>query len=126
MSLNWFGEQAEAELRKAAANGLIRAATMFENQMSQRVSTPNPPPYKDSSKPGEYPRLRTGEGQRALTRLPTEFGEVMRVLRVQVGFVAGKAHLLILEMKRGRLGLQKTLEDLKPILSKLATAEFKK
>jgi hypothetical protein len=99
---------------------------MFDNQRSQRVSTPNPPPYKDSSKPGEYPRLRTGEGQRALTRLPTEFGEVMRVLRVQVGFVAGKAHLLILEMKRGRLGLQKTLEDLKPILSKLATAEFKK
>ena len=126
MSLNWFGAEAEEELRKAAANGLVRAAEMFQNQMFQRVSVPNPPPHKDSSKPGEYPRLRTGEGQRAIAKLPSTIGEVMRSLKVSVGFQAGKAHLLILELKRNRLGLQKTLEDLKPVLSALATAEVKK
>ena len=125
MSLTWFGTEAETELRKAAANGLIRAATMFQNQMFERVSVPNPPPYKNSSKEGEYPRLRTGEGQRAIARLPGTLGEVMKSLRISVGLQAGKAHLLILEMKRHRLGLQKTLEDLKPALAVLATAEFK-
>lgn len=124
MSTTWNGKKAKDDIRAAAARGLIRASAMFQQQMRQRVSVPNPPPYLNSSKPGEYPRLRTGEGQRALMQEEKTFQEVLARMAIKVGFDAGKAHLLILELHHMRLGLVRTLEDLRDVLKELALAEF--
>lgn len=126
MSTSWHGKQNIEEIKIAAARGLIRASHMFQQQMRQRVSIPNPPPHLNSSKPGEYPRLRTGEGQRALMQEEKTFQEVLKRLAIKVGFDKGKAHLLALELKAARLGLVRTLTVLRDVLKELAIAEFRK
>lgn len=125
MATTWNGDQALAAIRAEAAKGLLAAAVLFENELRQRVSVPNPPPYKDSSKEGEYPRLRTGAGQKALTHQPATVGEVQKLGWVRVGYVQGDHHLLILELAKKRKGLLATLDDMRPQLAALATAGFK-
>lgn len=125
MTTEWNGDAAMASIRKEAAVGIMAAAIYFENALRQRVGKANPPPYVNSSKEGEYPRLRTGAGQRALTHQPTTVADVMRTGSVKVGFVEGDHHLLYLEFNKRRLGLVQTLADLGPKLSTLATAGFR-
>lgn len=125
MTTVWNGDKRMAEIRKAAAEGLLAAGVLFSNQVRQRVSVANPPPYLNSSKEGEYPRLRTGAGQKALTMQPSSVDEVIASGFVRVGYVQGDHHLLILELARKRLGLLRTLEDMRPQLAALATAAFK-
>lgn len=125
--MQWHGPERFQAIQKAAAQGLLRAALLFEVQHSLRVSKPNPPPYVDSSKRGEYPKLRTGAGRSGLTHVPATVEEVMRTGSVRVGFVQGRHHLLHLELSQrfGRLGLQRTLSDLRGPLAAVATAGFK-
>src|SRR5690349_11516525 len=125
VSTQWNGDANLEAIRRAAAEGLLAAAILFMNQMRQRVSRPNPPPYLDSSKEGEYPRLRTGAGEKALTMQPASVDDVIRGGFVRVGYVEGDHHLLILELARNRLGLLKTLDDMRPQLAALATAAFR-
>jgi hypothetical protein len=125
VTTQWNGDARMAEIRKAAAEGLLAAGVLFMNQVRQRVSVPNPPPYLNSSKPGEYPRLRTGAGQKALTMEPSTPDEVVASGFVRVGYVQGDHHLLILELGAKRLGLLRTLDDMRPQLAALATAAFK-
>lgn len=125
MATQFNGRDAFQAISAAAAKGLLAAAVAFENEVRVRVSKPNPPPYIDSSKPGEYPRLRTGAGQKALAHEPRSLADVQKAGVVRVGYVQGDHHLLILELARDRLGLLKTLEDLRPKLAALATAEFR-
>lgn len=81
--------------------------------------------YYDPSAPGEYPKLRTGAGQKALTHQPETVQDVIEAGFVRVGYVEGNHHLLALEMAKDRLGLLQTLEDLRPQLAELATGAFK-
>jgi hypothetical protein len=125
VATQWNGDAAYRAIEDGAAKGLLAAGVLFFNTHTLRVSRPNPPPHADSSKPGEYPRLRTGLGQRALRMVPTTVAEVARSGKVTLGYAKGDHHLLILELARDRLGLARTLEDLRPQLAALAVAEFK-
>lgn len=130
MPTNWYGEQRLAEIRQAAATDLLRAATFFANQHSLRISRPNPPPYRDSSKPGEYLKLRTGFGRSNLAMEPTSPAEVVRTMQVKVGFRRNAWYMLYWSEQahsvRLRLGLLQTLNDLQPQLAALATASFQR
>lgn len=126
MPTQWNGDENLEQIRQQSARNLLAAAVLYENTMRQRVSVPNPPPYLDSSKEGEYPRLRTGAGQRALTHQPATPGEVARCGFVRVGYVEGDHHLLTLELARNRKGLLDTLEDMRPQLAALATGSFRR
>lgn len=123
MTTKWNGDATFSKIRKEAAEILLVCAVRFEQVHSQRVSVANPPPYlpATTSKPGEYPRLRTGAGQKALTHQPASVAEVMQTGYVRVGFVESDHHLLILELwkKGARLGMLRTLEDIKPQLQAL-------
>lgn len=140
----WNGDKLIADMQRKAAEGLLAAAILFENQMRIRVSRPSPfytvsrtrdtaagkkgsarRIYYDPSKPGEYPKLRTGAGQKALTHQPATVDEVIKLGRVRVGFVVGDHHLLALEFGQDRKGLIDTLDDMRPQLAALATAAFK-
>jgi hypothetical protein len=117
MGTIWNGDAATARIRQSAAEMLLRMAVTFENEHRKRVSVANPPPYLNSSKAGEYMRLRTGGGQRGLTHEPVDVAGVMKAGFVRVGFTANARHMLILELARDRKGLLQTLTDLRPTLA---------
>lgn len=109
-----------ADVRRKLAERLLRVAVYFQTQHKARLSKPNPPPHKDSSKPGEYPRLRTGFGRGSTVYDPSTVDEIARDLSVKVGYLAGAWYMPFLELHRERLGLLKTLDDLRPQLQALA------
>lgn len=144
MSLDWHGDAIMQATKEAAAEGLLAAAVFFENTLRQKVSVPSPfytvkrtrdtragkkgtsyRVYYDPSRPGEYPKLRTGLGRNALTHQPETRAEVVANGYVRVGYVYGDHHLLMLEMEQDRKGLIDLLDELRPQLSELATAAFK-
>lgn len=81
--------------------------------------------YYNPSQPGEYPKLRTGAGQKSITHEPKTVAEVMDTMYVRVGYVLGDHHLLTLEMEQHRKGLIDLLDEMRPQLSALALAAFK-
>lgn len=54
---------------KAQAERMIDAAKYFAGVHSQRLSVPNPAPYKNSSSPGQYPRSRSGKLASSVMRM---------------------------------------------------------
>lgn len=93
--------------RMEACVGFYRA------QYQLRLNKSNPIPYLNSSKPGEYPRKRTGFLQDSVAYSPTAISEITKTLDIRVGYDANAFYGPILEVMRKRLGLVKTLEDLK-------------
>jgi hypothetical protein len=152
MTTEWNGDAAFAAIQKQAAENLLAAAVLYENTLRQKVSTHSPfykqkrvrdtsatktggpvgstyRIYNNPSRPGEYPKLRTGAGQKSITHEPHTVAEVMKTLYVRVGYVEGDHHLLFLEFGRGnnggRKGLIDLLDEMRPQLSALATAGFR-
>lgn len=78
--------------------------------------------YTRPSKPGEYPRKRTGFGQASVMLDTHDVNEIARTLRVRVGYQANAHYMPILELYRDRKGLIDTLKDLRPQLEALASA----
>src|SRR6185312_17133594 len=57
--------------------------------------------FTDPSKPGEYPRLRTGIGRTGTTYAPTTPEAVVaNGMRIRVGVTESGKHMLILELHR--------------------------
>lgn len=100
-------------IRDTQARKLIAAAEFVKRQHAARISVPNPAPHKTPSKPGEYPRLRTGKGRAGLISFPTTLPEVIRTQQVVVSFADSAWYMLALERRWGRLGLNRTFADFK-------------
>jgi hypothetical protein len=144
MSTEWYGDAMLEAMKLKAAEGLLAAAVLYSNQLRLRVATPSPfytvartrttvagkkgstyKVYYDPSKRGEYPKLRTGAGQKAITWQPASAADVMRTGYVRVGYVYGNHHLLSLELDQDRKGLIDLLDEMRPQLAALATGAFK-
>jgi hypothetical protein len=133
MTLEWNGDAVHALIEQRAYEGLQAAAQMYEKTLRLKVSVPNPLTrgprggrvYLESSKPGEYPRLRTGKGQKSITRLPETVPEAIACGWVRVGYLQIDSHLLALEFAQKRKGLIDLLDEMRPQLAALATAGFK-
>lgn len=133
MSTEWYGDAFLDGLKRQAAEGLLEAAVLYENTLKQKVSRPSPffigprggRNYNDPSKTGEYPKLRTGAGQKAITHQPETVSEVVACGFVKVGYIQGDHHLLALEFAQKRKGLIALLDEMRPQLAALATAAFK-
>lgn len=100
------------QLKREAASRLVRAALFFQQQHQQRVGVSNPRPHKTPSRPGEYPRKRTGVGQAAVVYGPESPADIAAFMKVRLGLVPSGKHLAILEFGRQRLGFLKTAADL--------------
>lgn len=102
------------QVRREAANRLLRAAAYFVAQHQQLVGVSNPRPHKTPSRTGEYPRKRTGEGQAAIVYGPTSPDDIAQELKVRMGLLPSGKHMAILEFwdKMQRLGFLKTAADL--------------
>lgn len=144
MAVNWYGDALMDGLKRQAAQGLLAAAVHYANNLSLKVGIANPltrgprggRQYLQSSKQGEYPRLRTGAGQKALAigangavfdikTGPAIDQVIAGGMSVKVGYREGDHHLLALEFAQRRKGLIDLLDEMKPQLAALATAAFK-
>lgn len=119
--LNWNGNQAKAQIADASAAGLLRAAVYFQTFHKQQLNKSNPRPYLDSSQPGEYPKARTGFGRGAVLYEPTTVEDVAKEQAVRIGYLQSGFYMLVLELRRHRLGLLETLRKTKDRLAAIAT-----
>ena len=123
--LEWNGRIAFTRIKRNAARGILRAAEFFVEEFKKRVSIPNPFPYLHSSKPGEYPKLRTGAGRAQLRLYPSTVAAVEGTGFLRVYYV-GDQHLLTLEQRWDRLGLEIALDDLRPQIAQIIFEESRK
>lgn len=98
-------------IRKELAGRMISAAKHFTEIHSKRLSVPNPAPHVNSSRPGEYPRSRTGNLARSVAYTPTTTAKVSASMKVTIGYKPEAFYGGILENKMRRLGLRRTLMD---------------
>lgn len=112
--------EAGRRTKEEMAARLLRAIVFFQQHQQQRVGISNPRPHRTPSQPGEYPRKRTGFGQKGVVYAPGSVPEVIAEgLRVRAGQLANSHYMLILETKRDRLGFAKTFGDLAPQLKRI-------
>lgn len=119
MPVNWQGPERERELEAAVGNGLARCAVYFQTQHKLRLNSSNPKPYLNSSKPGEYPKARTGFGRDGHAYEPTSPAAMAAEGAVRLGYLANVWYMAFLEVYRGRLGLVHTLNSLKSQLVRI-------
>lgn len=98
-------------ITKDAAKVLLRNALVLQAEHKRRLSKFNPPPHKNSSKPGEYPRARTYNLRDAVVIEPASLAIIEQTGTVRVGVQTNAPYGPILT-KRGRLGIAKTHADL--------------
>jgi hypothetical protein len=137
MRLKWRGDEFGQRLHNATSDGLKRATVYYHTQARQAVSKPNSGVrvpvmrrtpggnkksrtiYPNPSKPGEPPKLRTGQGQRGVIM---EFDESEPAGRV--GISRNAKHMLYLELGtrrvRRRPWLVETLRKHLAAIGKLA------
>jgi hypothetical protein len=117
MSVTWNGAAAKEKMLNEAARRMQRTAQYFQTQVMARFSVSNPRPYLNSSKPGEYPRKRTGNLIANILWGPTSISDIKAEgLKVRAGVGAPARYGAILELFKARLGFVRTAEDLRPVL----------
>ncbi len=105
----------------AAAIGLLRAAVFLQLQLRQRLERKvNDYQNSNPSAPGEYPAVVTGALRDGVLYEPTTPAQVAKEGEVRVGYAANTNYGAILELRKKRLGIEKTVQDLLPQLSALA------
>lgn len=128
-------DEAYERAQITVASRMLRAVQFVQMEHMARIGKPNV--YRDkkwiaSSKPGEYPRLRTGEGKKGVVYGPdTPEGIVAEGLIVRLGQTAPSRHMLALEFGRymalgvwikfNRLGWRKTAADTISLVRALIT-----
>jgi hypothetical protein len=129
----WYTEAAFQVLKKKAAQQLLAVGVFFVRSHANRLNVSNPGTrrkrrggrgsytvYDSPSKRGEYPRARTGALKRGQRYSPTTVeGVIANALTIRVGMLKNVFYGVVLEMRLGRLGLLKTLEDLRPLLREI-------
>lgn len=111
------------DAKRKLAEKLLRSAVLIEQTHKQRVGeSAFAGGSLVPSKPGEYPKKRTGQGQANTIHGPADIqGIIDEGLKVRIGArrssIVGKSlklpHLIFLEKERNRLGFQKTAADMK-------------
>ena len=115
MALNWNGQAMAGEAKEQAAKRILRAVVFFQIQHQARLSVSNPRPYLTPSRPGEYPRKRTGNLIGSVLYSPATIADLIAGdLRVRIGLPASAGYGLILEVARQRKGFRDTMEALRP------------
>lgn len=111
--LKWHGERAKKGIRTLAAERLLRALKKLQKLAQQEFGTHYPP----ASKPGQFPRRRTGNLVRSIQIVPDTVGEIVRrQLTCGLGYGPRAPYGKILEEFRKRLGLAAVVRKHRAIL----------
>ena len=119
MSVQFDGDAAKHQIAEEVAKRLLAAAVFFQTQHRLALNKSNAKPYLNSSRPGEYPRARTGFGRNSVVYEPTDLAGIMAEQKVRIGFLEPAWYMEYLAQYRGRLGLQATMERLKGQIAKM-------
>lgn len=110
---------------------LARCAVYLSNFHQAKLGVPCPATrgklgiqYYNASKPGEYPKKRTGFLQASVLVEPLDLNKIAKAKKVTIGYAAAAFYGPVLEVMRKRLGLVRSLKDCLPMLQKLAGGKF--
>lgn len=131
----WQGDSRKAQLENEMASRLLRAATSFWTYHTNKLSTAFEPDENSQqvdfttktgvhvrfltggSKPGEYPRKRTGALISGVVFGPSSIVGIMASgLKVRIGILKNVWYGLYLELYRQRLGFKASADALKPFI----------
>lgn len=116
MSLTWNEVEVLKKAQEEMARRLLAAAVLYQTEHRKRLNVSNPAPYlpATTSRPGEYPRARTGFGRDNVAYEPaTVQGVIDAGFVVRLGYRASAWYMGYLEAERRRKGLVSTFDDLK-------------
>ena len=141
--MRWNGKKFEEQLKKATAQGLLRAGAFYHSKCREAVSKPNTGQsvrvrrqtkggnkrtrtvYNNPSKPGESPRLRTGFGRNNVVVNHDTKGQYTRV-----GVSRNGMYMFYLEVGTRHIArrpwLMKTLLENQKVIGMLAATGGKK
>lgn len=104
--LKWNGAKAKEAYRAEAAERLLGAATFLQQKLRAELNVAYPP----ASKPGEFPRRRTGNLREQILVVPDTAKGVLRAgLRAKLGYGKKARYGGTLENRLRRLGLRAIL-----------------
>jgi hypothetical protein len=109
-------KMAFSDLAKLTAEALMAVAIEAQTEHMRRLNVSNPPPHLDSSKPGEYPRKRTGFLQANTLFDPLNLAEIIANQWVDVGVGQNAMYGVWLVDIGKRLGIEDTVRDILPQL----------
>ena len=122
MALEFRGEEIIRGMRLEVAKRLLAAARHFQKFHMEKIGIVNPPPYLDSSKPGEYLKKRTGWLQSRVLYEPTSPSSVAdNDLTIRVGIGESARYGVWHELFNRRLGLEETLKRTKRDMAALVS-----
>lgn len=97
-------------MAKRMGGGLVAVAGIAQSELTAALSTSYPP----ASKEGEFPHGRTWNLRSAVMYEPTKPIDAGRKNAIRIGYSIRAAYGAILELLRGRLGLNEILKRIKP------------
>lgn len=113
-TLKWHGEKAKRAYKTEAAERLLAALKELQKLAKEAFGKAYPP----ASKPGQYPRKRTGNLVRNLIIVPNTAAEIVRrQLHAGLGYGRRAPYGKILEDHRARLGLKEIVKRNKKVLA---------
>jgi hypothetical protein len=116
IKVDWMGEGVGQQLETDCWGRIVNATEAFLAELKQVLNVRNPPPFLQSSRPGEPPRKRTGWGQAHVIR---EYERPQ--LKSRVGVEENASYMAILELSKNRPWFMVTLQRMLPALSKIVT-----
>lgn len=85
---------------------MLKFARAVVNEHKEQLGVPYPP----SSRPGEFPRRRTGNLRKSTVVRPIRVDEIRRTGQVKVGFLERAFYGEILEYSMDRMGLSASID----------------
>lgn len=105
------------ELDLEIARRILAAALLLQAEHKRDLSTANPPPHLNSSKPGQYPKARTYNLRDAVVVEPRSPAAIAdNRLRAKVGYLVSADYILALT-NRKRKNVEDTAERIRPRLT---------
>lgn len=116
-----------ANRRLQLADGLIRAALLLLQKHQANLNRSNPYPYLTPSRPGEYPRKRTGFGSAGYSLSSTNRAEIAALLtpRVSVGVSDAAKYMETFLIDMGRKGINDTKEEVRAEMRRIIEGAVK-
>lgn len=99
-------------ITEQAAKLLLRDALTLQAEYKRRVSVFNPPPHRNSSKPGQYFKSRTYNARDSIVVEPASLAIIRQTGSVRVGVLVGAQYAAILKA-RGWKGIADCHAELK-------------
>jgi len=100
------------ELDLMFAERLQRCEAMYATWLQEKIGVSNPKPHNSPSRPGEFPKKRTGFGQAGVAFEPSSKEAIIAAgLFVKLGYIENAFYMELLVQKYKRLGIDELMKQ---------------